>query len=144
MALVPAAGRGLRMGGAVPKQFLALGGRPILAQSLHVLQASPVIHEIILAVPQTERQYCLDHFVATGEFGKVTKVVSGGAQRQDSVRHALAEVNEADIILVHDAVRPFLTAEMIRRPASTWPYVSWSSLRPSNSTPIDHMFAPLA
>ncbi|HNC83244.1 MAG TPA: 2-C-methyl-D-erythritol 4-phosphate cytidylyltransferase [Nitrospira sp.] len=115
VALVPAAGRGLRMGGSVPKQFLALGGRPILAQSLHVLQASPVIHEIILAVPQADRQYCLDHFVAPGEFGKVTKVVSGGAQRQDSVRHALAEVSEADIILVHDAVRPFLTGDMIRR-----------------------------
>lgn len=116
VALVPAAGRGLRMGGHVPKQFLALGGRPILAQSLRVLQASPAIHEIILAVPQAERQYCLDHFVATGEFSKVTKVVPGGAQRQDSVRHALAEVSEeTDIVLVHDAVRPFLTEEMIRQ-----------------------------
>ena len=116
MALVPAAGRGLRMGGHIPKQFLSLGGRPILAQSLRVLQASPVIHEIILAVPQAERQYCLDHIVATGEFGKVTKVVAGGAQRQDSVRHALAEVSEeTEIVLVHDAVRPFLTEDMIRR-----------------------------
>ncbi len=116
VALVPAAGRGLRMGGHVPKQFLSLGGRPILAQSLRVLQASAVIHEIILAVPETERQYCLDHIVATGEFGKVTKVVAGGAQRQDSVRHALAEVSEeTDIVLVHDAVRPFLTEEMIRQ-----------------------------
>ena len=56
VALVPAAGRGLRMGGHIPKQFLALGGRPILAQSLLVLQASPLIHEIILAVPESERQ----------------------------------------------------------------------------------------
>lgn len=116
VALVPAAGRGLRMGGHIPKQFLALGGRPILAQSLTVLQASPVIHEIILAVPQSERQYCLDHIVATGEFPKVTKVVPGGEQRQDSVRHALAEVDpETEIVLVHDAVRPFLTESMIRQ-----------------------------
>ncbi|MDR4473071.1 MAG: 2-C-methyl-D-erythritol 4-phosphate cytidylyltransferase [Nitrospira sp.] len=115
MALVPAAGRGLRMGGHIPKQFLTLGGRPILAQSLTVLQASPVIHEIILAVPQSERQYCLDHIVATGDFPKITKVVPGGEQRQDSVRHALAEVDpETDIVLVHDAVRPFLTVTMIR------------------------------
>ena len=115
MALVPAAGRGLRMGGQVPKQFLSLGGQPILVQSLRMLQASPVIHEIILAVPQAERQYCLDHIVAPGKFGKVTKVVPGGAQRQDSVRHALAEVSEeTEIVLVHDAVRPFLTLEMIR------------------------------
>ncbi len=104
------------MGGTVPKQFLSLGGRPILVQSLRILQASPVIHEIILAVPQAERQYCLDHILATGEFGKVTKIVSGGAQRQDSVRHALAEVGEeTEIVLVHDAVRPFLTVDMIQK-----------------------------
>ncbi|MGZ8384190.1 MAG: 2-C-methyl-D-erythritol 4-phosphate cytidylyltransferase [Nitrospira sp.] len=116
VALVPAAGRGLRMGGPIPKQFLSLGGQPILVQSLRILQASPVIHEIILAVPQAERQYCLDHILATGEFGKVMKVVSGGAQRQDSVRHALAEVGEdTEIVLVHDAVRPFLTEDMIQR-----------------------------
>lgn len=104
------------MGGHIPKQFLVLRGQPILTQSLLVLQASPVIHEIILAVPQAERQYCLDHIVATGGFGKVTKVVPGGEQRQDSVRHALAEVSEdTEIVLVHDAVRPFLTDTMIRQ-----------------------------
>ena len=103
------------MGGPVPKQFLTLGGRPMLVQSLRMLQASPVIHEIILAVPPAERQYCLDHILGPGEFGKITKVVPGGAQRQDSVRHALAEVDKAtEIVLVHDAVRPFLTLEMIR------------------------------
>ncbi|MDP9132504.1 MAG: 2-C-methyl-D-erythritol 4-phosphate cytidylyltransferase, partial [Nitrospirota bacterium] len=68
------------MGGPIPKQFLTLGGRPILLQALRILQASPVIHEIILAVPQAERQYCLDHIMAVGEFGKMTKVVDGGEQ----------------------------------------------------------------
>jgi 2-C-methyl-D-erythritol 4-phosphate cytidylyltransferase len=116
VALVPAAGRGLRMGGHIPKQFLSLGGQPILVQSLRILQASPVIHEIILAVPQAEHQYCLDSILATGEFGKVMKIVPGGAQRQDSVRRALAEVGEdTEIVLVHDAVRPFLTKDMIKR-----------------------------
>ena len=80
---------------------------------------------LFLAVPQAERQYCLDHIVATGEFGKVTKIVPGGAQRQDSVRHALAEVSEdTEIVLVHDAVRPFLTEDMIQKVVdgcgSTW------------------------
>ncbi|MCC2641448.1 MAG: ispD [Nitrospira sp.] len=116
VALVPAAGRGLRMGGPVPKQFLSLGRQPILMHSLRVLQASPLIDEIILAVPQAEREYCLDHVLAKGDFGKVTKVVPGGNQRQDSVRHALAEVGEdTEIVLVHDAVRPFLTEDMIRK-----------------------------
>lgn len=114
VALVPAAGRGLRMGGPVPKQFLSLGGQPLVVHSLRALQASPVVREIILAVPQAEREYCLTHIVTPHRFTKVTKIVSGGHERQDSVRHALAAVEpDSDIVLVHDAVRPFLTGRMI-------------------------------
>ncbi len=114
VALMPAAGRGLRMGGPVPKQFLSLGGLPLVVHSLRVLQASPVIQEIVLAVPQAEREYCLTHIVTPHRFSKVTKIVSGGHERQDSVRHALAEVEEdTEIVLVHDAVRPFVTERMI-------------------------------
>jgi 2-C-methyl-D-erythritol 4-phosphate cytidylyltransferase len=103
------------MGGHVPKQFLLLGGEPILAHSLRALQMSPLIDAIILAVPSSDRQHCLDRIVIPGRFTKVTKVVAGGEQRQDSVRHALAVVDQdADIVLVHDAVRPFLTQDMIR------------------------------
>lgn len=115
-ALVPAAGRGLRMGGTVAKQFLALGGQPLLLHSLRVLQSSLAVQEIILAVPESERQYCLDQIVTPYGISKVSKVVSGGEQRQDSVRHALAEVGtETEIVLIHDAVRPFLTTEMIEQ-----------------------------
>ena len=114
VALVPAAGRGLRMGGSVPKQFLALGGQPLILHSLRVLQASSVIDEIILAVPQNEMDYCLKEIVAKHHFTKVTKVVPGGHERQDSVRHALEAVHEdVDVVLVHDAVRPFLTEPMV-------------------------------
>lgn len=114
VAIIPGAGRGLRMGGEVPKQFLRLGGQPLLVQTLRVLQASPTIHEILLAVPPSDRQYCVDQIIGPHGLTKVTKVVSGGAQRQDSVRHALAEVSpETDIVVVHDAVRPFLTVRMI-------------------------------
>lgn len=114
VALVPAAGRGLRMGGPVAKQFLALGGEPLLVHSLRTLQASPVITQIILAVPEREREYCLDRIVTPHGLSKVRKIVSGGEQRQDSVRHALAEVPaETELVLVHDAVRPFVTEEMI-------------------------------
>ena len=114
VALVPAAGRGLRMGGSVPKQFLALGGQPLILHSLRVLQASSVIDEIILAVPQNEMEYCLKEIVAKHHFTKVTKVVPGGHERQDSVRHALEAVHDdVDVVLVHDAVRPFLTELMV-------------------------------
>jgi 2-C-methyl-D-erythritol 4-phosphate cytidylyltransferase len=58
VALVPAAGRGLRMGGSVPKQFLSLGGEPLIVQSLRTLQASPVVGQIVLAVPLADVEYC--------------------------------------------------------------------------------------
>jgi 2-C-methyl-D-erythritol 4-phosphate cytidylyltransferase len=102
------------MGGSVPKQFLALGGQPIILHALLVLQHSPVIDEVILAVPQSELEYCLTEIVARHHFTKVTKVVPGGKERQDSVRHALEQVHEdVEIVLVHDAVRPFLTDRMV-------------------------------
>lgn len=103
------------MGGSIPKQFLSLGGQPLLVHALRVFQAAETVQEVILAVPATEREYCLNSIVTPHHFSKVTKIVAGGKQRQDSVRHALAEVPEdAAIIVVHDAVRPLVTVQMIR------------------------------
>ena len=114
VALVPAAGRGLRMGGSVPKQFLAIGGLPLVVHSLRVLQAAPSIDTIVLAVPQADIGYCQADIVKAHGFSKVTQVVAGGPERQDSVRLALAAVgNDAEIVLIHDAVRPFLTVQMV-------------------------------
>ncbi len=104
------------MGSAVPKQFMLLGGLPLLVHSLRVLQASPVISEIILAVPEPDRDLCQADIVSRYKLAKVTQVVAGGERRQDSVRHALqAAGGDLDVALVHDAVRPFLTGEMIER-----------------------------
>ncbi len=114
VALVPAAGRGLRMGGSVPKQFLSLGGEPLVIQSLRALQAAPVVGQIILAVPPADVEYCEYEIVSRQRFTKVTKVVAGGAERQDSVRHALDQIpSDTEIVLIHDAVRPFVTLRMI-------------------------------
>ncbi|HKE62847.1 MAG TPA: 2-C-methyl-D-erythritol 4-phosphate cytidylyltransferase [Nitrospira sp.] len=114
VAVVPAAGRGLRMGGSVPKQFLAIGGLPLVVHSLRILQAAPSVDAIVLAVPQGDIDYCRADIVKAHNFDKVTQVVAGGKERQDSVRLALAAVgNDADIVLVHDAVRPFLTVQMV-------------------------------
>ena len=114
VALVPAAGRGLRMGGSVPKQFLSIGGEPLIVQSLRILHAAPEISQIILAVPSADIEYCEKEIVSRHRFTKVTKVVAGGAERQDSVRYALAQVpSDTDIVLIHDAVRPFVTQRMI-------------------------------
>ncbi len=102
------------MGGPVPKQFLSLGGEPLVIHSLRVLQASAAVDLIILAVPAADIEYCSREIVSRHRFTKVTKVVAGGKERQDSVRQALAAVSpETEIVLVHDAVRPFLTERMI-------------------------------
>lgn len=122
VAIVPAAGRGLRMGGSVPKQYLSIGGDPLIVQSLRILQAAPVVSQIILAVPSADIEYCQHEIVLRHRFTKVTKVVAGGAERQDSVRHALAQVpSDTDIVLIHDAVRPFVTLRMIEEVvAASW------------------------
>lgn len=104
------------MGSAVPKQFMILGGLPLLVHSLRVLQASPLVSEIVLAVPESDRHTCQVDIVPQYGLTKVTQVVAGGARRQDSVRHALqAAGGDLDVVLVHDAVRPFLTEDMIER-----------------------------
>lgn len=104
------------MGTPTPKQFLVLGGQPLLAHSLRVLDSSSLVSEIILAVPEADQDYCQSEILSRYRFNKVTKVVPGGARRQDSVRLALEAAGEqAELVLVHDAVRPFLTAEMVER-----------------------------
>jgi 2-C-methyl-D-erythritol 4-phosphate cytidylyltransferase len=102
------------MGSQIPKQFLTLGGLPVLVHTLRALEASDAIADIILAVPETDREFCLRDVITPHRFTKVRKIVAGGAQRQDSVRHGLDAVDEGtDVVLVHDAVRPFLTQNMI-------------------------------
>ena len=102
------------MGGSVPKQFLSLGGEPLIVHSLRILQAADTVDEIILAVPESDLDYCINELVKQHGFSKVTRVVAGGVERQDSVRRALEQVTEeTEIVLVHDAVRPFLTGQMV-------------------------------
>lgn len=116
VAIIPAAGLGLRMGGAVRKQFLPLGGLPLLVHSLRVFQSSPVIDSVILAVPEEDVQYCRAEIIGVHGFTKVTYVVAGGRERQDSVRQALAVVDQnVRLVVIHDAVRPFVTDAMVRQ-----------------------------
>lgn len=104
------------MGGHVPKQFMELGGVPILVHSLRVLETVPAVEHVILAVPDADREYCLREIVTRYRFAKVTKIVAGGERRQDSVRHGLQEVDEeADLVLIHDAVRPLVTRDVVER-----------------------------
>ena len=104
------------MGAKTPKQFLTLGGLPLLVHSLRVLEAADAVTAIVLAVPRAEMDYCRHEIVSVYTFKKVRAVVEGGEERQDSVGRGLDAVGaEADIVLVHDAVRPFLTTDMVAR-----------------------------
>jgi len=114
-AVVVAAGAGERFGADRPKAFAALGGRPMVAESIERLDASDWIDAIVVAAPRGWEEPTIllaEELVA----GKVTAVVSGGEMRSDSVRIALGEVpSEALVVLVHDAARPLLGEEMIER-----------------------------
>ena len=114
-AVVPAGGRGARMGSRTPKQFLQFAGVPLLVHSLRVFEASQTIGEIILVVPETDVTACQKELVPAFGFSKISRVISGGTRRQDSVWNGLQAVNgRTDIVVVHDAVRPFVTEAMVQ------------------------------
>jgi len=113
-AIVPAAGSGLRMKGNVPKQFLLLNGLPILTYTLKVLELSPKIDEVILVAPESQVSFCQTEIVSKYHLKKVSKVIPGGKQRQDSVYEGLKAVSaDTEWVVVHDGVRPFVTRDMI-------------------------------
>jgi len=113
--LVPAAGSGSRLGGDIRKQYLELGDRPVLVQTLVRLAAQPQVTAIHLIVPEADIAYCRDELVARYRLDKIGEVIPGGAERQDSVRHGLEGCGAAgqDVILVHDGVRPFFPQEQL-------------------------------
>jgi 2-C-methyl-D-erythritol 4-phosphate cytidylyltransferase len=97
VGIVPAAGRGERLGAEVPKAFAACAGRPLIDWSLDVLRA--VCDRVVVAVPPGYE---------TGP-----DLVTGGASRSESVRAALADAPEATVAVVHDAARPLVTRELV-------------------------------
>jgi len=115
--IIPAAGRGERMKiEKVSKQYLPLGGRPILVHTLLAFEECPFVEEIVLAIGEAEIDYCRRDIVKRFGLRKVKRVVVGGERRQDSVYNALKMVREdCRIVLIHDSVRPFITREIIQR-----------------------------
>jgi len=109
-AIIVAAGSGLRFGS--PKQFALLRGRPVLAWSLDVFESHPRIGAIVVVLPDEK----LGRDLKDGH-KKITAVVTGGEQRQDSVFAGLLRVDprRTTIVLVHDGARPLVTAEIIDR-----------------------------
>jgi 2-C-methyl-D-erythritol 4-phosphate cytidylyltransferase len=114
-AILPAAGLGTRMGAETPKQFLELEGVPIVMLSLRRIASCELITDIIVAT-RGDGIARLEEQIRAEKFKQTVRVVRGGDARQDSVARALQEVaDDTDLVVVHDAVRPFVTREQITR-----------------------------
>jgi 2-C-methyl-D-erythritol 4-phosphate cytidylyltransferase / 2-C-methyl-D-erythritol 2,4-cyclodiphosphate synthase len=112
-AIIAAGGRGARFGGPHPKQLSLLAGRPILHHSVTAFLNSSHIAEIVVALPDDVATDPPEYLRGAG---KPIHVVAGGARRQDSVARAFARVsNDAELVVIHDAARPLVSADIIQR-----------------------------
>lgn len=114
VAVVVAGGSGKRMKIDVAKQYLLLGGMPILARTLLTFEKNTSVNAIIVTVPAGDREYVQRDIVEKYAVSKVRHVISGGQMRQDSVRNGLKAIGEnPEIVIVHDGVRPFVPDALI-------------------------------
>ncbi|MDE5676674.1 2-C-methyl-D-erythritol 4-phosphate cytidylyltransferase [Phocaeicola sp.] len=112
--IIVAGGKGLRMGGDIPKQFLPVGGRPVLMRTLETFYTfDPSIH-IILVLPVSQQAYWKE-LCDTCHFALHHDIADGGETRFYSVRNGLAYVKGEGLVGVHDGVRPFVSHEVIAR-----------------------------
>jgi len=113
VAIVAAGGRGERLGAGMPKQLLTVGGESILRRSIRLFAEHERIDEIVLVLPP---ELAAEAPADLGAPGKPMRVVAGGARRQDSVRLGFeAILGRADIVVIHDAARPFASADLVSR-----------------------------
>lgn len=111
--VVPAAGRGARFGSGENKIWALVGGRPIIAHTLAALSVTDDVGPIVVVASAGEVERVAD---LAGQFGKVVCVVPGGATRSESVLEGLQALpGEVQTVLVHDAARPFVSADLVRR-----------------------------
>ena len=111
-AIVLAAGVGKRMNSKIQKQYMLLGGKPVLFYALDAFEKSRV-DEIILVVGKGEIEYCRKEIVEKYKFHKVTKIVEGGKERYHSVYEGLKAIDTADYVLIHDGARPFINQQIL-------------------------------
>jgi 2-C-methyl-D-erythritol 4-phosphate cytidylyltransferase len=114
-ALVPAAGFGARMGGELPKQYLPIAGRPMIAHALNTLCASPDISTVFVVLAPEDKMF---HTYDWSRFGdKLQPLYCGGNRRSDTVLNGLiaSELEPDEWVLVHDAARPCLTQAQLAK-----------------------------
>ena len=116
IAIIPAAGIGTRFGGSMPKQFSEYESIPILIHTLKLFERINEVSSVIVAITPSWEDYT-NEMISIHSLNKVNKIIAGGKERQDSVSNALDNIDkdEYDIILIHDAVRPFVSPELVRK-----------------------------
>lgn len=112
VAIIVAGGKGTRFGGHRPKQFLEINGTPIIVHTLRQFEHAQEIDAVVIAVP-AEEVNTFRAAVEVSDLKKVSQVVAGGDTRAQSVKCGLAAIDTAEIVAVHDAVRPLVTPEEI-------------------------------
>ena len=113
-AIILAAGKGSRMGSAIPKQFMFFYGEPMVVRSLRVFNESPVIDNIVLVTDEEHIAYCLD-LIEEKHINKAAMVVPGGSERYESVYNGLMACEDCRYVFIHDCARPYLTGDIIDR-----------------------------
>ncbi len=113
-AIVLAAGRGSRMNSDIHKQYMDLGGKPVLFYSLETFERS-FVNEVVLVTGEEEIDYCKKEIVEKYGFSKVRKIIAGGRERYHSVWNGLCALDPCDIVMIHDGARPFVDEEILER-----------------------------
>ena len=119
-AIVLAGGRGKRMGSDTPKQYIEIGGFPLIYYSLKAFQES-FVERVVLVCGEGDTEYCRTDIVEKYGFTKVVSVTAGGRERYHSVYNGLQALkgltgdNEREIVFIHDGARPFVNGDIIKR-----------------------------
>lgn len=112
--IIVAGGKGLRMGGEIPKQFLPIGGKPVLMRTIEAFYTYDASIHVILVLPVSQQSYWKE-LCSSYEFDLPHDIANGGETRFHSVKNGLAFVEGEGTVGVHDGVRPFVTQEVIAR-----------------------------
>jgi len=113
-AIIAAAGSGSRMGIDFNKQFIKIKDKPLLYFTLRAFDKNPFVDNIIITAKEHEIDFISKEVVSKYKISKVSAIVVGGRERQDSVFNALKALKGFDIVLIHDGARPFVSEEIIK------------------------------
>lgn len=114
LAIIPAGGSGTRMGGDIPKQYLMLGGLPILVHTLMAFQQASLVDDVCLVLPEEDVRKAPQKILSPYHLTKVNRVLTGGERRQDSVKRGVDLIgSDHDLVVIHDGVRPFISPATI-------------------------------